>query len=294
MSKKIVFIMTVICSFLLFSSFQMDDTMTIKKKIDWGDGVLHLEVTRKLRLPGEYAPDKKYLVEREIRDKLPDIFLQSILDINVDSAQTIDDIIRGKAEEIRLIKGIGLHIKNEGAYQSTDLKTIHIHYSFQLFSDKGLVPLFVKHEYPRSLDKELGFIPATDYTGLVVYARGTYPLYGTSRQVPAEPALFPVLYDEETDVVLEKQMCHPDYLIKWGMAAYTDSYDETPFLKRIGISPLRVMARQVFGRHHSDIILPREAVRKLLSSEHNRNMLKEGRILVIINPADERMAAGNR
>ena len=63
---------------------------------------------------------------------------------------------------------------------------------------------------------------------------------------------------------------------------------EAPFLKRIGLFPLRVMAQQVFGRHHCDLILPREAVKKLLCSDNNRNVLKEGRILIIINTEEER------
>lgn len=293
MSKKIIFPIVLFFSSLFMFSFQMNDTITVKRDIDWGKGILHLNVTKKIDLYKEFAPDMKYLVEREIKDKLPDIFLKSILDINVDSAHTINDIVIEKAEGIRLIKGLGLHGKNEGAYQSSDLKNIHIHYTFTIFSENGLIPMFVHHEYPNSLTIELGFIPTREYTGLVIYAKGSFSSYGTNKQVYVEPALFPTLYDEETNVVLDKRMCYPDYLIKWGMAAYSESAEETFFLTRIGPYPLRIMAHQVFGKHHSDLILPREAVKKLLCTENNRKMLKEGRILIIINPEEERTAANN-
>ncbi|MBN2535610.1 MAG: hypothetical protein JXB88_22220 [Spirochaetales bacterium] len=286
MRKTVIFpVLLLHLSLFVFSS-QIDDTITINRDIDWGNAILHLNIIKQIDLQKEFAPDMKYLVEREIKDRLPDIFLHSILDLNVDSAHSINDIIKDKMEGIRLIKGPGLNGKNEGAYLSNDLKTIHIHYSFPIFTENGLVPLFINHEYPNSLDHELGFIPAREYTGLLIYAKGLYTSYGTNKQAYVEPALFPVLYDEETDVVLEKQMCYPEYLKKWGMAAYSDSLEETPFLKRIGLYPLRVMAYQVFGRHHCDLILPQEAVKRLLCCENNRRMLKEGRILIIIDPAN--------
>ena len=153
--------------------------------------------------------------------------------------------------------------------------------------------MFLNHVHPNSLNREIGFIPAREYTGLIIYAKGTYLSYGTNRQVSVEPSLFPVLYDEDTNVVLDKWMCDPEYLKQWGMVAYSESTDETQFLKRTGLFPLRTMASQVFGKYHCDLILARETIRKLLSLEKNRKMLQQGRILIIIDPENESSEANN-
>jgi hypothetical protein len=103
-----------------------------------------------------------------------------------------------------------------------------------------------------------------------------------------EPCLFPVLYDEETNPVLNKWMCDPEYLKKWGMVVYSESNDETEFLNRIGLYPLRTMVHQIFGKYNSDILLPDDVVKKLLSNKANRAMLQQGRILIIIEPEEVR------
>jgi hypothetical protein len=78
-------------------------------------------------------------------------------------------------------------------------------------------------------------------------------------------------------------MCDPKFLLRWGVAAYAFSDDETLFRERIGDLPLRTMARGVFGRSATDLLLPREAARQLLSREGNRQLLREGRILIILD-----------
>jgi hypothetical protein len=288
MNKKIIIIGVVIFLSLLNISFGEPVSYTVERTIDWSHGILGIKIIKENNQPVQLTPDYKYLVEREIRDQLPDIFLDSVLDIYVDSRYRIRDLVVHKARDIQFLKTLYIYGKNQGAYQSRDLKQIFIHYTFPFFTDKGIVPLFVHHEYPVSLKREIGFIPSMEYTGLIIYAKGLYGSYGTSDRVYVEPCLFPVFYDEETNPVLNKWMCDPEYLKKWGMAAYTESNDETAFLDRIGLFPLRTMAHQVFGKHHSDILLPGDVVKKLLSNKANRSMLQQGRILIIIEPEERR------
>ena len=66
------------------------------------------------------------------------------------------------------------------------------------------------------------------------------------------------------------------------MRGYTYSYDLTKIGERIGMYPLRTMAYKVYGKNRTDLILPDEAVKKLISSEHNRDLLRQGRVVIIL------------
>jgi hypothetical protein len=98
-----------------------------------------------------------------------------------------------------------------------------------------------------------------------------------------EPALRPRLFDEDMNPVLTAEMCDPHFLVDWGLAAYAYSDEEAPFRQRIGDLPLRTMARGVFGRNATDLLLPKDVVRQLLSREANRQLLRECRILIILD-----------
>ena len=82
-------------------------------------------------------------------------------------------------------------------------------------------------------------------------------------------------------------MCDPEALKRWGgVAAYEYSADEATLKaneERVGVLPLRTMARGVFGRNATDILLSADAARQLLSREQNRALLREGRILIILD-----------
>jgi hypothetical protein len=51
----------------------------------------------------------------------------------------------------------------------------------------------------------------------------------------------------------------------------------------VGPNPLRIFAREVFGIYPTDPIIDREDALKILSSDNNRRLLREGRVLFILN-----------
>ena len=51
----------------------------------------------------------------------------------------------------------------------------------------------------------------------------------------------------------------------------------------VGDRPLRIFARGVFGTHTTDPIISREDALLIISTEINRNLLREGRIAIILD-----------
>jgi hypothetical protein len=116
----------------------------------------------------------------------------------------------------------------------------------------------------------------------VIYAKGELPLHGTSEMVELRPCLYPEIYDSNMRLVLERLMVNPEAIERWGVAAYTDEVDESPFFERVGPSPLRIMADGAFGSMPTDIKIAADHADRILASENNRRLLTEGRILIII------------
>jgi hypothetical protein len=51
----------------------------------------------------------------------------------------------------------------------------------------------------------------------------------------------------------------------------------------VGSNPLRILAREVFGLNPTDPVIDREDALKILSSENNRRLLREGRVVLVLN-----------
>jgi hypothetical protein len=137
------------------------------------------------------------------------------------------------------------------------------------------------------MQRRLGFVPSRNFTGLVIYARGQLPAHGKDIRQTVRPALFPALYDEDMNLLLSVEMCDPDYLKRWGMAVYAESEQSSLLLERIGAAPLRTVARGVFGINATDLLLPAEAADRLMAREANQNMLRQGRVLIVIGEPED-------
>ena len=159
----------------------------------------------------------------------------------------------------------------------------HMLYGFALFGEGGITGLFVQHRRAYPVRRVLGFAPTARFSGVVIYAKGSYPVFAAQREGALRPALFPRLFDERMEVVIERARCDPDALRSRGLAAYTDSLDTGRFADRIGSFPLQILARGIYGAAGTDIIIPNRDAERLLGLPENRELLRQGRILIVVD-----------
>lgn len=253
----------------------------IDASIDWQTGVLTLRVEAPVPATAFNAPTAGYRVEQEIERDLPELLVQSLLQLSVDSRFRIQDRLREDPDLVQELGNLFRRGRKEYTRRTEDLRTIEVRYSFQLFPD--IAGIFFSHTRPFPVHRVIHWVPTRRYSGIVIYAKGELPLHGTNRSVRLEPCLYPEIYDDEMRLVLERLMVHPEAIERWGIAAYTDQLDETPWIERIGLSPLRVLASGVFGSIPTDIKIPADEADRILAEEHNRRLLTQGRILIIID-----------
>jgi hypothetical protein len=65
------------------------------------------------------------------------------------------------------------------------------------------------------------------------------------------------------------------------MVGYAQSLDDAVVTLRAGPLPLRLAARGVFGDKATDIVLPTQGARQLLTLPENIALLQEGRIVIV-------------
>ena len=263
-----------------------EEQMVVSEQVDWQRGFLILEVTRAIKAK-EFNPGSRFEAEREIERLLPGLFMSAVVKIPFDSYRTIGE--RLKEDQLlfqRLESNAVDSVSKSYSRVREDLQDVQVQYRFPFYGEGGFVAPLIAHSRPYPIERKLGFVPSRNFTGLVIYASGELPAHGKDIRQQVQPALFPTLYDEDMNRILSVEMCDPLFLKRWGMVAYSDSEADSALLERVGAAPLRTVARGVFGINATDLLLPKEAVDRLLVREANREMLSQGRVLIIIEAGE--------
>lgn len=271
----------------LWAQQAQEERISVSRKVDWQEGVLILEVAMAMEA-NEFDPSSRFDAEREIERLLSGLFMSSVVEIPFDSYRTVG--ARLKEDQMlfqRLERTAVSSVSKSYSRVRRDLQEIQVQYRFPFYGEGGFAVPLILHSRPHPVERKLGFVPSRNFTGLVIYARGELPAHGKDIRRQVQPALFPTLYDEQMNPVLTVQMCDPAFLKRWGMVAYSDSEQSSALLERIGAAPLRTVARGVFGINATDLLLPDEAVERLVVREANREMLSQGRVLIVIEAAED-------
>jgi hypothetical protein len=81
-------------------------------------------------------------------------------------------------------------------------------------------------------------------------------------------------------LVLDRSMVLPEALAKGGVLGYASAIGVEAG-SRVGADPLRVMALQLFGDGRTDYVISRDDALRILSSPGNRELLRQGRVVVV-------------
>lgn len=258
---------------------------SVRSRIDWAAGVLHVEITHQLDPGTASIPRAKGDAESDVQMRLSGFLVTAISGVTVDSSHRYGELLQGDSALFGRLSGVAAGAQVEGMVLSDDFSKLIARYALPLFGQNGVAsPLFPSRSV--AIPSRLGWVPTRPFSGLLIYAQGKLPAAGTSGTATAHPALFPRIFDEDMTLVLDKGMCSPEALARWGMVGYAASLDDSAALLRVGELPLRLVARGVFGDNDTDIVLPIEGVRQLLILPENRNLLKEGRIVIVYDSLD--------
>ena len=265
-------------------SLSAQSNLEVSSRINWPEGRFQLDITS----PIEEEPNQptgRFKTEQYIIRQTPTVAGQVLQELMVNSTHSIGDMVRENPVLLRELENLSDKMIKVFTTATGDRKFLTVRYTLDIFP--YLADLVIRHETPFPSPESSAYTANEDFTGLVIYAAEPLPYMGNAEQQgQLNPCLFPRLYSSSMDLVYSAEMTEPDALRKWGNSGYTYSYDLSGLTPRVGVYPLRTMARMVYGRNKTDLILPDETVQMLISSEHNRELLREGRVVIILPPPE--------
>ena len=257
--------------------------------VDWTRGALGFEVSFDLALSGIRLPAGRFMAEKILDETYPSILTRFLLPIKADSNSSIGSLLE-KGEVSR--EDLDIIILGAGKIPpavSTDLLRMTGRYTVLL--DKVSAAL-LRHGRAREPIKPL--IPAStaDYTGIIIIAEEELPIHGRRARAFAEPCLFPKIWDTGMNLIYERNMFEPGQEAGNRMVRYSLSesiFRPTPsgldeeLTALVGSYPLRILTREIFGIYPTDLVIDHDDAMKILSSENNRRLLREGRVVFVLN-----------
>jgi hypothetical protein len=265
--------------FLLAGQTPEEKPLSWTREINWEKNLLTLTIEAPLAESGPNLAAAALAAERRMDSSLPQIFSQALSAVLIDSRRSFEESLEDKDFPAQELIALSQRAQKSIPLYSRDMRRLTLSYAYSLHDI--LAPYYVRHKRPRDIPRHISWLPTREYTGIVIYAKGELPVHGENRDALLLPCLFPEIFDEDTNPLLLTDMGDPAWLLTWGSAAYSTSFDEAPWRERIGRTPLRLIAAGLYGKYPTDIKLNAEDAALILANAVNRRLLAEGRILII-------------
>ena len=273
--------------FLCLISFTLyAEEPSIEGTLEWEKMEVNTTITLNLQKAGIKLPAGRSQAEAMLEDKLPELIRPFIHKIQADSSSTVADLIsRGELSSLVFME----KVSSLPPALSQDLSSIFARYTINLSS---LCASLIRHSRPQRIEAPLIPAPAQNYTGIIIIADENLPVHGRVTSAFTVPCLFPKIWDSDMNLVFERNMIIPEIGRSLGIVKYTSrekimrtvpSALDEELAKRVGDNPLEIIACGIFGASPTDPIIAREDALLILSSENNRRLLAEGRIVIVLD-----------
>ena len=255
--------------------------------VDWVRSEMLALADFNLAQAGIRLPSGRFQAEEILLESYTRLLRPLLLPLRVDSSTTLRELLdRG---EIRLedMDRFSREADRMPPSLSRDLGSMYSSYRISL----ERISAFLMRHRPGA-EPERPLIPAitADYTGIIIIANGELPIHGRHSSALLEPCLFPKIWDTNMNVIYDKAMFEPGernmivhYTVQENVFRPTPSGLEGELAALAGPRPLRIFARGVFGVYPTDPIIDREDAMRIISSENNRRLLREGRVIFVLN-----------
>ena len=163
---------------------------------------------------------------------------------------------------------------------SKDLATLN---STNTLNVNNLGKELVKQYFNYIPEKPIDLIPSRAYSGIIIDARGSYPVHGEYVKSEVFPCFFPTIWDDQMNIVYEKGIVNPEVVKKTGLNDFHYSDDILTYSDRVGIDPLYIRTQEVYGRNRTDPIIRREDALKILTIPENLKLLEQGKVVILLD-----------
>ena len=256
--------------------------------VNWAQGELSGQTGFNLAQAGLRLPTGRYQGEEALREAFPQLLQPYLLSLRVDSTTTIRDLVDLGEISLQDLNNICREAVIAAPHLSTDLSRMTN--SFKITTEK-ISTMLIRHRNINEPLRPLLPVHTPDYTGIIIIATDELPIHGRLTRTFMEPCLFPKIWDTDMNLVYDQSMFDIRgenklmirYAGRQSIFRSTPSGMDSELLAFAGPNPLRIIARGVFGASPTDPVIDHSDAMLILSSENNRRLLSEGRIVLVLN-----------
>lgn len=266
-----------------------DAIMTSSSKVNWTKKTFSSDVRLDMNKAGFPMPSGKSSGVNRIKMELPVLIKDPLLSLYVDDLQSLNDLVLEGSLTLEQLTGIIENAKSTPAYFAKNGNFLMTSHTIQL---QDLGSLLVKHRRPYQLKTPIEHIASRSYSGIIIDARGKLPVFGEFTESSVSPGLFPKIWNEEMDLLYEKNMVDPQIAVKQGIVYYSSEEDFSFYKNRIGNDPLWINAKQVYGVNRIDPVISKDDYLRIACIEANRKLLEQGKVVILLNKEELEHAVG--
>ena len=266
--------------FLAICLKSFSQIMEVKSHVDWTKNLFTSDIYLDVNKANISMPAGKSIATSIISTKKPVLIKPFILTLFVDNTESLDDSVLSQNITLKQITEIIESGKQSANTFSLDGKTISTQNKINL---NDIASLMTKHKNAYSPEESLETVPSKKFSGIIIDARGVYPVHGEYVKSAVYPSFFPKIWDDEMSLIYEKNFCEKDLIHLQGMVQFHYSNDLSEYENRIGNVPLYIKAKKVFGRNRTDPVISKKDALKILSVPENIELLKQGKVIVLLD-----------
>ncbi len=143
--------------------------------------------------------------------------------------------------------------------------------------------LLVRHNYAYNPQKPIESVPSRAFSGIIIDARGAFPVHGEYVKSEVYACFFPEIWDDQMNRIYEKNIVSPATVTSKGLVSYHYSDDISYYEDRVGTDPLYIKASQVYGRNRTDPVIKHKDALKILTLPENVKLLQEGKVVILLD-----------
>ena len=255
-----------------------DIPIAITTYVDWNRQKIIVQARLNIERAGFKIPAGRTDAELYMKTQLPLLCRNAVLNITFDSYRTVLDTLNDQTIQAADIEAYLSSWTQVSSSLSSDLSYLNMEITYDLIK---LASLYIKHTKALELPVTLDYEPTRTYSGILIYVKGYYPVQGEFETGKLEPSLFPRIYDESMQLILERNRVNPEILRTSGICGWAQDSNSPEIILRTGQDPLRILAFKIFGTKRSDIIITKQDALKILLNENNRKLIENGKIVIV-------------
>jgi outer membrane protein OmpA-like peptidoglycan-associated protein len=251
----------------LFSKDATEGIISAKSRINWVTREFTSDLSYDCKSAALQMPSGKKAASSKILLKMSQLIQPSLLSLFEDSKHTLSDMVVMEQLSLDQVYYFITHGYKTPDVFSKDLTTLD---STNTLNINDLGKELVRQYFSYIPEKPIDMIPSRAYSGIIIDARGAYPVHGEYVQSEVYPCFFPTIWDNQMNIVYERGIVKPEVVKTTGLTAFHYSDDILDYSDRV-------------GRNRTDPIISREDALKILTVPENLKLLEQGKVVVLLD-----------